>query len=62
MEDTEVLEWRENSSVLFGLIFIIIAAGLVLAPDLFWDDFIKEYIWDPIVKDAGLLGMLVIRK
>ena len=30
--------------------------GLVLAPEVFWDDFVKVYIWDPIVKDAGKSG------
>ena len=56
MEDTEFSNGERILLSLFGLISIIIAAGLVLAPDLFWDDFIKEYIWDPIVKDAGSSG------
>ena len=29
---------------------------MIVAPDLFWDDFFKIYIWDPIVKDAGSSG------
>jgi uncharacterized membrane protein len=29
---------------------------LVFTPELFWNDFIKVFIWEPIVKDAGASG------
>lgn len=56
MEDTE---FSKGESILIGIILsviFIVISGLIFAPDLFWDDFVKIYIWDPIVKDAGSSG------
>ena len=56
MEDTE---FSKGESILIGIIItviFIVISGLIFAPDLFWDDFVKIYIWDPIVKDAGSSG------
>ena len=56
MEDTE---FSKGESILIGIILsviFIVISGLIFAPDLFWDDFVKVYIWDPIVKDAGSSG------
>lgn len=56
MEDTEFSKGERILLSIFGLIGIIIIGGLIFAPELFWDDFIKIHIWDPIVKDAGVSG------
>ena len=56
MEDTE---FSKGETILIGIIctiIFIVISGLIFAPDLFWDDFVKIYIWDPIVKDAGSSG------
>ena len=56
MEDTE---FSKGETILIGIIctiIFIVISGLIFAPDLFWDDFVKIYIWDPIVKDAGRSG------
>lgn len=56
MEDTEFSNGERILLSIFGLISLIIVGGLVFAPELFWDEFVKIYIWDPIVKDAGTSG------
>jgi len=56
MEDTEFSKGEQFLLSLFGFIALIILGGLILTPELFWDDFIKIFIWDPIVKDAGASG------
>ena len=56
MDDTEFSKGEQILLALFGLVAISILAGLLFAPEVFWDDFIKTYIWDPIVKDAGESG------
>ena len=56
MEDTD---FSKGESILIGIIctvIFVVIAGLIFTPDLFWDDFVKIYIWDPIVKDAGSSG------
>ena len=52
MEDTEFSKIERILLSIIGLIFIIVIGGLVIAPEFFLDDFVKVYIWDPIVKDA----------
>ena len=56
MEDTEFSKGEQFLLSLFGFIALIILGGLIFTPELFWDDFIKIFIWDPIVKDAGTSG------
>jgi len=56
MEDTEFSKGEQFLLSLFGFIALIILGGLIFTPELFWDDFIKIFIWDPIVKDAGASG------
>lgn len=56
MEDTEFSKGEQFLLLLFGFIALIILGGLIFTPELFWDDFIKIFIWDPIVKDAGTSG------
>ena len=56
MEDTEFSKGERILLALFGLVAVVILAGLLFAPEIFWDDFFKVYIWDPIVKDAGESG------
>tara|TARA_B100001758_G_scaffold496_1_gene417 strand:- start:2691 stop:3968 length:1278 start_codon:yes stop_codon:yes gene_type:complete len=56
MEDTEFSNGERILLSLFGLISLVVVGGLIFAPELFWDDFVKVYIWDPIVKDAGTTG------
>jgi uncharacterized membrane protein len=56
MEDTEFSKGEQFLLSLFGFIALIILGGLIITPELFWDDFIKIFIWDPIVKDAGASG------
>ena len=58
----EIMKENEFSSAeiilmrLIGLVAIIFTLGLIFSPELFWDDFLKIYVWDPIVKDAGETG------
>jgi len=40
----------------YGLIIAIFLGGLIVAPDLFWGDFLGPYVWEPITKDAGTSG------
>ena len=56
MEDTEFSKGEQFLLSLFGFIALIIVGGLVFTPELFWNDFIKVFIWEPIVKDAGASG------
>ena len=56
MEDTEFSNGERFLLSIFGAIALLIVGGLIFAPEVFWDDFIKIYIWDPIVKDAGASG------
>ena len=56
MEDTEFSKGERILLSLFGLISLVLVGGLIFAPELFWDDFVKVYIWDPIAKDAGETG------
>ncbi len=56
MQDTEFSKGEQNILTLFGLVAVIIIGGLIFTPQIFWDDFIKVFIWDPIVKDAGTSG------
>jgi len=56
MDDTEFSKGERFLLSLFGFIALIILGGLIFTPELFWDDFIKIFIWDPIVKDAGTSG------
>ena len=56
MEDTEFSKGEQFLLSLFGFIALIILGGLIFTPELFWNDFIKIFIWDPIVKDAGTSG------
>jgi uncharacterized membrane protein len=56
MEDTEFSNGERILLSLFGLISLVLVGGLIFAPELFWEDFVKVYIWDPIVKDAGTTG------
>ena len=56
MEDTEFSKGEQFLLSLFGFIALVILGGLIFTPELFWDDFIKIFIWDPVVKDAGASG------
>ena len=56
MEDTEFSKGERILLSLFGLISLVIVGGLIFAPEIFWEDFVKVYIWDPIAKDAGETG------
>ena len=56
MEDTDFSKGERLLLTVFGLISLTVFAGLVFAPETFWDGFVKIYIWDPIVKDAGASG------
>ena len=56
MEDTEFSKGEQILISIFGLVGLIILGGLLFAPETFWDGFMKIYIWDPIVKDAGVSG------
>ena len=56
MEDSE-LAWFERALIgFFGFSAIVIIAGLFFIPELFWDNWLKTLVWDPIVKDAGASG------
>jgi len=56
MEDSE-LAWFERALIgFFGFSAILIFAGLLFAPEVFWDNWLKTLVWDPIVKDAGTSG------
>ena len=56
MDDTEFSAGERILLSLIGFVFLILVGGLIFAPEIFWDDFVKIYIWDPIVKDAGKSG------
>ena len=56
MDDTEFSSGERILLSLIGFVFLILIGGLIFAPETFWDDFVKIYIWDPIVKDAGESG------
>ena len=56
MDDTEFSSGERILLSLIGFVFLILIGGLIFAPEIFWDDFVKIYIWDPIVKDAGESG------
>ncbi len=56
MDDTEFSSGERILLSLIGFVFLILMGGLIFAPEIFWDDFVKIYIWDPIVKDAGESG------
>jgi len=56
MDDTEFSRGERILISIVGILSLVIVGGLILAPELFWDDFVKLYIWDPIVKDAGSSG------
>ena len=56
MDDTEFSAGERILLSLIGFVFLILIGGLIFAPEIFWDDFVKIYIWDPIVKDAGESG------
>ena len=56
MEDTEFSKGEQILISIFGLVGLIFLGGLLFAPETFWDGFMKIYIWDPIVKDAGVSG------
>ncbi len=32
--------------------FVIMVVGSTVLPDIFWNDFLKPLVWDPITKDA----------
>jgi len=36
------------------IIFLLITAGVLLLPGIFWDRFIYPYLWGPVLADAGL--------
>ena len=56
MDDTECSAGERVLLSLIGFVFLALVGGLIFAPEIFWDDFVKIYIWDPIVKDAGESG------
>mgnify|MGYP000695567827 FL=1 len=56
MDDTEFSAGERILLSVIGFVFLILIGGLIFAPEIFWDDFVKIYIWDPIVKDAGESG------
>lgn len=56
MDDTEFSKGERLLLSIFASIALLVIGGLIFAPEMFWDDFIKIYIWDPIVKDAGESG------
>ena len=56
MDDTEFSAGERILLSLIGFVFLILIGGLIFAPEIFSDDFVKIYIWDPIVKDAGESG------
>ena len=56
MDDTEFSAGERVLLSLIGFVFLALVGGLIFAPEIFWDDFVKIYIWDPIVKDAGESG------
>ena len=56
MDDTEFSKVENGLMVFLGLLATLILAGLIFAPETFWDNFLKIYVWDPIVKDAGVSG------
>mgnify|MGYP001186703810 FL=1 len=53
MEETDFSKLERILLSAFAVIALIVIAGLILTPEIFWDEFAKVYIWDPIVKDAG---------
>lgn len=53
MKETDFSKLEKILLSAFAVIALIVIAGLVLTPEIFWDEFAKVYIWDPIVKDAG---------
>ena len=53
MEETDFSKLERNLILTFSIIAFVVIIGLLLKPEVFWDDFAKVYIWDPIVKDAG---------
>ena len=53
MEETDFSKIERILLSAFAIIALIVIAGLILTPEIFWDEFAKVYIWDPIVKDAG---------
>ena len=56
MEDAELV-WFERALIsFFGFSALVIFAGLLFAPGLFWDNWLKTLVWDPIVKDASASG------
>jgi len=56
MEDSE-LAWFERALIgIFGLAALVIVAGLLFAPETFWDNWLKPLVWNPIVIDAGASG------
>ena len=56
MDDTEFSAGERVLLSLIGFVFLALVGGLIFTPEIFWDDFVKIYIWDPIVKDAGESG------
>ena len=47
----------ERLTLRFSWVLIIATVlGLILFPEFIWDDFIKIYIWDPILKDSSAAG------
>jgi uncharacterized membrane protein len=60
VERLAVLYRRHRILILSGIVLVpvvVIAAGLLLLPDLFWDQFIYRYFWGPVVadKEGGLV-------
>jgi uncharacterized membrane protein len=54
----KLIEYYRKKPVIFSLIIIIliisvIIAGLILAPSIFYDQWIWKYYWGPIVADAS---------
>lgn len=56
MEDTELAYYERILIQFFGVAFVTIIAGVIFAPETFWDGWLRPLIWDPIVKDASVSG------
>ncbi|MDP6869917.1 MAG: DUF63 family protein [Candidatus Poseidoniaceae archaeon] len=56
MQETEFSATETLLIRCFGVVAIVFTLGLIFAPETFWDNFMKIYVWDPIVKDAGETG------
>lgn len=50
--DPKDVDLKLPLAVLFGPI-LLVWLGVLVAPEIFWDQFVAPYYWDPIVADEG---------